>query len=62
LNAGGSHANVFDYAKEMIKGQHAIVTAEANSGNWLAASWRPITMLRFLALVVGDISRLFASP
>jgi hypothetical protein len=43
-------------------GQQAIVTAEANSSNWLAASWRPITMLTFLALVVGDTFGLFATP
>ena len=53
---------VFDYEKEMIKGQHAIVTAEASSTNWLAASWRPITMLTFLALVVGDTFGMFATP
>jgi hypothetical protein len=53
---------VFDYEKEMIKGQHAIVTAEASSSNWLAASWRPITMLTFLALVVGDTFGMFATP
>jgi hypothetical protein len=53
---------VFDYEKEMIKGQHAVVTAEASSTNWLAASWRPITMLTFLALVVGDTFGLLATP
>tara|TARA_R110000787_G_scaffold66491_1_gene149300 strand:+ start:202 stop:603 length:402 start_codon:yes stop_codon:yes gene_type:complete len=53
---------VFDYEKEIIKGQHAIVTAEASSSNWLAASWRPITMLTFLALVVGDTFGMFATP
>ena len=53
---------VFDYEKKMITGQQAIVTAEANSSNWLSASWRPITMLTFLALVVGDTFGLFATP
>ena len=30
-----------------------IVKAEASSGNWLASSWRPITMLVFVALIVA---------
>ena len=30
-----------------------IVKAEASSGNWLASSWRPITMLIFVALIVA---------
>lgn len=31
----------------------AIVKAEAESENWLASSWRPITMLTFVALIVA---------
>lgn len=30
-----------------------IVKTEAGSGNWLAASWRPITMLTFVSLIVA---------
>jgi len=30
-----------------------IVKAEASSGNWLAAAWRPITMLIFVGLIVA---------
>jgi hypothetical protein len=30
-----------------------IVKAEASSGNWLAAAWRPTTMLVFVALIVA---------
>jgi hypothetical protein len=30
-----------------------IIRAEAQSGNWLAASWRPIVMLVFTALIVA---------
>lgn len=43
-----------DYEKQLLAGQQAVVQAEASSSNWLAASWRPITMLTFLALVVCD--------
>jgi hypothetical protein len=38
---------------EIFKGQAGIVQAEVASSNWLAASWRPITMLTFLALIVA---------
>jgi hypothetical protein len=31
--------------------QVSAITAEAASTNWLASSWRPITMLVFVALV-----------
>jgi hypothetical protein len=30
-----------------------IVNTEASSSHWLAANWRPITMLTFLALIVA---------
>ena len=53
---------VFDYEKEMIKGQQAIVTAEAKSEHFIVAAWRPITMLTFLTLAVGDSLGLLATP
>ena len=31
--------------------QAQIVQAEASSSNWLASSWRPITMLTFVVLI-----------
>jgi hypothetical protein len=34
--------------------QAQIVQAEAASNNWLASSWRPITMLTFVALIVAQ--------
>lgn len=53
---------VFDYEKEMIKGQQAVVTAEAKSEHFVVAAWRPITMLTFLTLAVGDSLGLLATP
>jgi hypothetical protein len=53
---------VFDYERESLKGQQAIVEAEASSDHWIVASWRPITMLTFLALAVGDSLGLLATP
>ena len=35
-----------------VKAQQAVLTAELQHGNWLTRSWRPITMLTFLAFVV----------
>jgi hypothetical protein len=38
---------------ELRKGAAEIVKAEAASENWLASSWRPITMLIFVGLIVA---------
>ena len=42
-----------EYNQAIFEGQAKIVNSEAVSGNWLAASWRPITMLTFVAIVVA---------
>jgi len=41
------------YNQKLFEGQAKIVNSEAASGNWLAASWRPITMLTFVVIVVA---------
>jgi hypothetical protein len=38
---------------EAVNAAAEIVKTEAGSANWLAASWRPITMLTFVALIVA---------
>lgn len=43
-----------DYEQEQLKQKSAIIMAEAKGGSWIQRSWRPITMLTFLALVVCD--------
>lgn len=53
---------VFDYERASLEGQHSIVASEAQSNHWLVAAWRPITMLTFLALAVGDSLGLLATP
>jgi hypothetical protein len=45
---------VFDYETEALQAKAGIVQAEAKSEHWVTATWRPITMLTFLALAVGD--------
>ena len=43
-----------EYEKEMMTARAEIVNSEAKSEHWITATWRPITMLTFLALAVGD--------
>jgi hypothetical protein len=50
------------YEQSLLDGQQKIIAAEATSGNWLTSSWRPITMLTFLALVVCDSFGWLHSP
>ena len=49
-----------EYEKQLLEGQTSIVVAEAQGGSWLQKSWRPITMLVFLGLVVLDSFGLLA--
>ena len=39
---------------ELAKTQASVVTAEVSSGNWLAASWRPILMLTFTYIILHN--------
>ncbi len=42
-----------DLEQKFLEAQTSILTAETNSDSWLAKSWRPITMLIFLAMTTG---------
>ena len=53
-------AKVLDYETKLMDNQAAIVKAEATGQSWIQRSWRPITMLTFLALVVLDSFDLLA--
>jgi hypothetical protein len=48
------------YEQEQLKAKAAIITAEAKAESWITRSWRPITMLTFLGLVVCDSFGLLA--
>jgi len=50
------------HERSIMEAQARIVNSEARSEHWLAATWRPITMLTFLALTVGDSLGLLATP
>jgi len=46
-------AKIIEQAQAIEVAAASIVKAEAESSNWLTASWRPITMLTFVALIVA---------
>ena len=49
-----------EYESDRLKAKAAIITAEAQADSWITRSWRPITMLTFLALIVMDSFGLLA--
>jgi len=55
-------SDALQYESDQLKAKAAIITAEATSESWLTRTWRPITMLVFLALVVCDSFGWLASP
>ena len=52
----------FKYERELMAGRLGVIEAEAKSDSWLAASWRPITMLSFLSLIIADAFGLLPKP
>lgn len=51
---------VLEYETRLMEAQARVITAEAQGQSWLQRTWRPITMLVFLALVVCDSFGLLA--
>lgn len=47
-------AKTLDYEAGLLEARSSIIEAEAQGQGWLQRSWRPITMLTFLVLVVAD--------
>lgn len=41
-----------DLEKQLLESQSSIITAESKSEAWIVKSWRPITMLTFLVIIV----------
>ena len=48
----GLMSQTLDYGKQLAQSQANIIVAEATANSWLTRTWRPITMLTFVALVV----------
>ena len=51
-----------EYELQLLKSQSDIIKAEANGASWIQRSWRPVTMLTFLVLVVLDSFGWLPSP
>lgn len=49
-----------EYEQKTLEQRARIVEAEAKSEHWLTATWRPIVMLTFCALVVLDQTGMLA--
>lgn len=50
----GVTMKMIDYERELLSARAQVIMAEAQGQSWLQRTWRPITMLSFLALVVLD--------
>ena len=53
---------VMEYENKLLESKTSIIVSEAQGDSWLQRSWRPITMLTFLALVVCDSFGWLANP
>jgi len=47
-------AQLLNFEGEVLKVRASVIMSEANGQSWLQRSWRPLTMLTFLVLVVLD--------
>lgn len=56
----GFGTQVLDYEQKLNAARADIIKAEAQGSSWMQRSWRPITMLTFLVLVVCDSFGLLA--
>jgi len=54
--------SAYNYELKSLEARANIVNSEAKSEHWVAAVWRPITMLTFLVLIVGDALALLPNP
>jgi|TARA_R110000824_G_scaffold100098_5_gene238012 hypothetical protein len=48
----GLMSQTLDYEKQIAQSQRDIIVAETQANSWLTRSWRPVTMLTFVFLVV----------
>lgn len=49
------HMALLDLSGDELKAASQIIMEEANGQSWLQRNWRPITMLAFVATVVGHM-------
>lgn len=55
-----AYSQAQEYETKLLDAKASIITAEAKGESWIQKSWRPITMLTFLVLVVCDSFGLLA--
>ena len=48
----GLMSQTLDYEKQLAESQALIITAEAQASSWITRSWRPLTMLSFVVLIM----------
>ena len=48
-------SKLLEYENELLKQKAEIIKVEATGQSWLQRTWRPITMLVFIALVISDL-------
>jgi hypothetical protein len=49
----GVFSKVLDYEARLMEAQASIIKAEAAANSWLTRTWRPITMMVFLGMVLS---------
>lgn len=58
----GFAEKVLDYEQKIFQAQADVIMSEAKGDSWIQKSWRPITMLTFLVLIVLDSFGLLKAP
>ena len=48
----GLMSQTLTYEQKLAEAQATVIVAEATANSWITRTWRPITMLTFVALVV----------
>lgn len=43
---------MLEYESELLAARSSVISAEASAASWLSRSWRPITMLAFVAVLI----------
>ncbi len=51
---------LLEHQSQILKSQQAVLVAETSGHSWMQRNWRPLTMLVFVGLVVGDMFGLTA--
>jgi len=58
----GLATKVIEYETKLMEAKASVINTEAKGDSWLQRSWRPITMLTFLALIILHYLGVLAFP